>query len=360
MEEIRNHFPVLSSTTYLDTPANGLIPKPIMDWRREHDLELLNNPVIFRAHHQENLNSAKETIARFFSTSSNTIALIPNFSFGINAVLEGIPEGQKILLLKNDYPSVNWPVETRDFNVCYAEIDENLEKNIEAAFEKHKPEIFIFSIVQWLTGIKISFEFLKQLKDHYPNILLIADGTQYLGTEHFHFNESPIDILAASGYKWLTAGYGNGILFIKETAQHRIFPQVIGFNSAATFESLPNDTAFMKHFEPGHQDTLNYGSLEQGILFQENYGKHFLYKHIASLAKIAKDNFSEMGLLHTNMLRRKDHSSIFNLQCSKDDYKIIRENNIVCSLRGNGIRVGFHYYNNEADLDILLQVLRKK
>ena len=87
MEEIRKHFPALTSTTYLDTPANGLIPKPIMDWRREHDLELLNNPVIFRAHHQENINSTKETIARFFGASSNSIALIPNFSFGINSVI---------------------------------------------------------------------------------------------------------------------------------------------------------------------------------------------------------------------------------------------------------------------------------
>ena len=60
----------------------------------------------------------------------------------MNMILDGLPKGQKILLLKGDYPSVNWPTESRDFELCYAEIDENLEKNIEAAAEEHQPDIF--------------------------------------------------------------------------------------------------------------------------------------------------------------------------------------------------------------------------
>ena len=274
-------------------------------------------------------------------------------------VLDGLPEGQKIVLLKNDYPSVNWPVETRDFDVCYAEIDENLERNIEEAVVKHRPEVFMFSMVQWLNGVKIDFEFLRKLKSYHPNLLLLADGTQYLGTEDFNFAESAIDVMAASTYKWLTAGYGNGFLMIKEAARNRIFPKTIGFNSAERFESEATETAYMKHFEPGHLDTLNYGSLEQSILFVKSLGKERLYENIKSLSSKAKLRFAEKGLLKNEILLRENHSSIFNLKGDEVMFQKLKENNIIASLRGGGIRVGFHYYNNEDDLEKLLEVLSR-
>lgn len=358
MEDLRIHFPALTSCTYLNTASNGIIPKPVFEWRREHDLDLLNQASVFRVQHKTHIERIREKVAQFFDASKIEVALIPNFSFGINTVLEGLSKGQKVLMLKNDYPSVNWPVETRDFNVCYAEINENLEQNIEGAVAKHKPEVFMFSIVQWLNGVKIDFEFLKQLKDKHPNLLLIADGTQYLGTENFSFSESPIDVLGASCYKWLTAGYGNGFIMVKEAARKKIFPKTIGFNSADSFESAATDTTFMKHFEPGHQDTLNYGSLEQAMLFVENLGKDELYHHIKTLSQKAKESFVALGLLSNNTLLRKEHSSIFNLKGENELFQKLRENNIICSPRGGGIRVSFHYYNTEEDLERLLEILK--
>ncbi len=355
MEDLRKHFPALESCTYLNTASNGVIPKPVIEWRRQHDLDLMNHASVFRDKHKIHIEEIRETVSGFFGASANETALIPNFSFGMNTVLEGLKKGQEILLLKNDYPSINWPVETRDFEVCYAEIDENLEQNIEQAVTTHKPDVFMFSIVQWLNGIKIEFEFLKQLKNHHPNLLLIADGTQYLGTENFNFADNVIDVLGASAYKWLTAGYGNGFMMVKEAARDRIFPKTIGFNSAERFESKATETAFMKYFEPGHQDTLNYGSLQQAMFFQEKLGRDNLYAKIESLSTKAKERFAEMGLLKNDTLLREKHSSIFNLKGDTVLFEKLKKNNIICSPRGGGIRVSFHYYNTEEELDKLVE-----
>ncbi len=318
----------------------------------------MNQASIFRDKHKQHLESIRGTVSSFFNATAAETALVPNISFALNTILEGLPKGQKILLLKNDYPSVNWPVETRDFNFCYAQIDENLEENIEAAVAKYKPDVFMFSIVQWLNGIKIDFEFLKQLKSYHPNLLMIADGTQYLGSENFNFAENGIDVVGASAYKWLNAGYGNGYIMVKEAARERIFPKTIGFNSAERFESLAMETTFMKHFEPGHQDTLNYGSLEQAILFQQTRGTSNLYGKIASLYKKAKDAFAELGLLKDDTLHREKHSSIFNLKGDKQQFQKLAANNVICSLRGGGIRVSFHYYNTDEDLEKLLDLMK--
>lgn len=359
MEEIRRCFPALASCTYLNTAANGLVPSPVIEWRRQHDMDLIEHASSFREQAKERLDLIRNTIARFSGASPNETALVPNFSLGINMILEGLPEGQKILLLKDDYPSVTWPVETRDFNVCYAEIDENLEENIEAAIAKHRPDVFIFSIVQWLSGIKIDLEFIKRLKRLHPDLLLIGDGTQYLGTENFNFHESGIDVLATSGYKWLTSGFGNGFIIVKEEAQKHIFPRAIGFNSAESFSSDATDTHFMKHFEPGHLDTLNFGSLKQSILFFESMGKEKIYNKISILSAAAKSQFSELGLLSGSTILRRAHSSIYNLKGDKAMFERLKTNNIICSPRGGGIRVSFHYYNSMADLEHLVEILSK-
>lgn len=358
MEQIKNHFPALNNCTYLNTAANGLVPKPVFDWRRQHDLDLMNNACNFRQNHKEHIEHSRSVVSQFIGASELETALIPNFSFGINSILEGLPKGQKVLLLNNDYPSINWPVEMRDFDVCYADIDENLEENIQEAVNRHRPDVFMFSIVQWLSGIKISLEFLKQLKSYHPNLLLIGDGTQYIGTENFNLAENAIDVLGSSGYKWLNAGFGNGFVAVKTSARERIFLQTIGFNSAETFESSALETAFMKHFEPGHQDTLNYGSLAQAIQFTEKLGREKLYKNTAFLSAMAKEKFAERGLLTNSTLLRENHSSIFNLKGDSDMFKKLSKNNIMCSPRGGGIRVSFHYYNTEEDLNKLLDILK--
>jgi selenocysteine lyase/cysteine desulfurase len=354
MQEFASQFPVLSNYTYLNTASCGLLSESLVAWRREEDNSLLHGGSIYRDTHKPRIESIRKTVASFFKAGEHEVALIPNFSFGLNTLLEGIPKGQKVLLLEKDYPSINWSVERHGFELCYATIDENLEQNIERAVAEHRPDIFAFSIVQYLNGIKIDFEFLRKLKAYNPKLLLIADGTQYFGTEPFSFAESPIDIVGCSAYKWLLAGYGNGFLMIKEAAQAHISPKTIGFNSADASFGKKDDIPFMKFFEPGHQDTLNYGSLEQSIqyLIASDFSK--ISEKIKRLSALAKDRFAEKGLLDDATLKRQNHSNIFNLGSDEQTFQKLKENKVICSLRGHGIRVGFHFYNSEDDLAKLI------
>lgn len=358
MEDLRKEYPVLQTHTYLNTASCGLLSNSLVVWRREEDRKLLEGGSVYRDTHRPRLQHVKQTIGRFFSALEDEIALIPNFSFGMNTVIEGLSRGKKILMLEKDYPSVNWPIEGRGFKTCYAAVDEHLEDNISRAIAQHQPDVFAFSMVQFTSGIKIDFEFLKQLKAYHPNLLLIADGTQYLGTENFSFAESPIDVVAASTYKWMLAGYGNALLMIKRAAQEHIFPNTIGFNSAEAVFSRKDEVALVKRFEPGHQDTLNYGSLEQSILNFERIGMQHISEKITQLSNFANISFAERGLLDEAVIRRTNHSNIFNIKGDAELFNKLAEHHIVCSQRGNGIRVSFHFYNTQDDVAKLLEVIQ--
>jgi len=357
MEELKSDFPVLHKYTYLNTASSGLISKSLVNWRHNHDMQFLTDASVFRDQHKNHIESIRSKVAHFCGAQTNEVSLVPNFSFGLNTLIEGIPEGQKVLLLDKDYPSINWAFENRDFNVCYAEINVDLEKNIEVAVAENQPDIFAFSLVQYLDGTKIDFEFLKKLKAYHPNLLLIADGTQYLGTENFNFSESALDVLGCSAYKWLLSGYGNGFLMVKESIQNQIFPSTIGFNSADGIYSKQDDLPFVKRFEPGHQDTLNYGSLEQSLLFLEKTGMDFISETNRKLSNYAKNRFAALGLLDQYIVDRKEHSTIFNIKGDDALFQKLKNNNIVCSQRGDGIRISFHFYNTEEELDRLCRFL---
>ena len=358
MEEIKKAFPVLEKYTYLNTAASGILSENLMEWRRKHDLLFLNEGSVFRNNHGNLLADVRKKTADFINAEISEIALVPNFSFGFNVFLESLAPQSKFLLLKEDYPSLNWPIEHRGFETYYAEIDENLETNIEAAIAKQNPNVFAFSVIQYLSGIKIDLEFLKKLKKKYPKILFVADATQYLGTEAFDFAQSAIDVLGASTYKWMLAGYGNGIFAVKKSCWNILKPKTIGYNSANAMTDTSSDVTFIKHFEPGHQDTLNFGSLGQSIDFIQKVGMDKISEKIKDISAKAKKEFEALGLLKTSVVNRKNHSSIFNIKGNDGLFQKLIDANIICSQRGNGIRISFHFYNTENDLERLIEVIK--
>ena len=347
MTEFRKEFPVLDRYTYLNTASCGLISQSLVTWRQQHDIDLLDGGSVFRDLHKPHIESIRASVARFFKTSENEVALIPNFSFGFNTLLDGLPRNSKVLLLKTDYPSINWAVENRDFDICYAEIDAHLEQNIEAAILEHQPDVFAFSLVQYISGIKIDLEFIKRLKAYHQNLFFVADGTQFLGTSNFNFSESGLDALGASAYKWMLSGYGNGLFMVREEAQKKLFPKTIGFNSSDAMFSKRDDILFVKRFEPGHQDTLNYGSLQKSIEMLEKIGMNVIEQRVGFFASEAKKRFMELDLLDAAVVNREEHSNIFNIKSENGLFKKLKESNIICSMRGKGIRVSFHFYNTE-------------
>ncbi|MGA9326692.1 MAG: aminotransferase class V-fold PLP-dependent enzyme [Salegentibacter sp.] len=357
MDKLRKGFPILEQYTYLNTAASGLLPEKVWEYRQEHDLDFLISASILKEKQGEVLTEVRETVGEFFGCAPNRVALVPNFSYGFNTILEAIEKPKKALLLKNDYPSINWAVESRDFKVVYAEINEHLEENILRALREHKPELFAFSIVQYINGVKLTKEFLTNLKKEFPDVIFIADGTQYFGTENFNFDETGLDVVVSSTYKWLNAGYGNGFILFNENVQDKIIGKCLGFNSLQG-KYKAHEGNFIGKFEPGHQDTLNYGSLTHALRLINHLGIDQIEAQITELKDYARSEFEKMGLLEEMVVKREEHSSIFNIKGDEKLYQRLRSRNIITSRRGEGIRVSFHYFNTLKEVDILLKALR--
>ena len=359
MENTRKHFPVLSQYIYANTASSGLLSEKLMDWRQEHDLDyLIGGSNMKTKAMQKDIPKVRKTVGDFFGAAAENTALTPNFSLGLNILLEGLGREHRVLLVKNDYPSVNWPFERRDFKISYAALDANLENNILEKVKTEDISLLALSLVHWISGIKIDLDFLKNLKRQYPNLIIIADGTQFCGTTDFNFQDSGIDILGASGYKWLLGGYGNGFFLFKDDIKNSFSLDTTGFNAAETNLNGRDDIRFAKQLEPGHLDTLNFGSLKFSLEYLQGLGKDAIENQLKILSAKAKKEFTELGLLEDAVTARKTHSTIFNIKGDDALFQRLTQNKVLCSQRGDGIRFSFHFYNTEQDIDAIVKILK--
>ncbi|ARS39979.1 hypothetical protein CA265_10090 [Sphingobacteriaceae bacterium GW460-11-11-14-LB5] len=349
-------FPILKEYTYLNTANSGILSTNLAAWRTQHDEAFIAGGSIFRMENLPVITDLRNNIAKLFGSKPDNTYLVQNFSVGFNILLSGLDKSHRFLLLEEEYPSVSYPVISMGFDYHSITIDEKLEENIINAIEKFKPTILAFSMVQYISGLRMDDDFIRKLKNTYPDLLLVGDGTQFLGTTAYDFEKTGLDALIGSGYKWLLAGYGNGYAFLSDQMKDAVFTK----NKLAQLPTAP----FLKGkdhlsmcFEPGHLDTLNFGTLNESLNYLSSFGFDWIEKTTQTLCNRARLELNSRGLIPDWTLDRKYQSTIMSMPLDQKTVDKLAAAKILCSPRGAGTRISFHYYNTEEDLNHLLQVL---
>ncbi|QBQ42517.1 aminotransferase class V-fold PLP-dependent enzyme [Sphingobacterium psychroaquaticum] len=352
----KTHFDIPDHLIYINTPGNGLMPRSHYHWRSEREASFFAPEGNLRDLQPQFIQHVRQDIAACFGTDSKRVYCTPNFSFGFNVLLEGLPKNSRFLIIEGDYPSLNYPIISRGFAYQTVEISERIEEDLWHKIETDAPDVLAISMVQYISGLKIDLSFIKKLKAAFPNLLIIGDGTQFIGTEPFDFDSSGFDAVGTSGYKWLMAGFGNGFIMLSSAMEDTIYQD-------AKKKQRPQETMWINktilhtYFEPGHQDTLSHGTLQQSLLFLQRLGLQHVKTHLDPLRAHAYGLFKERQLLLPIAANRDIKSSIINLQINPDLYPKLIEKGVCCFPRGTGIRIGLHLYNDTTDIDRLIHIV---
>lgn len=355
---IKSIFPQTQNKIYLNTPACGLISKKVKD-QKIHDIQLFFDVGSGLMNHEDDIvYQTKHKIAGIFNAEIDKIGITPNFSLAFNSILDAMDYSATFLCLDEEYPSVVLPIQKRGFQYKSIPITAEIEKDICQNLRKHKPDVLALSKTQYLSGIHLETSFFQELKKDFPELKILVDATQYLGVEKFDFKNSGIDLLISSGYKWLNAGLGIAVVMMSDALYDVLDSKQVGSNSIKDKAKLSlKPTGFL---EPGHYDLLPVKSLQTALdVHYDDIGMAWISPHLKKLSEQAFEAFKSRNLIHENVSKRKQHSSIFNLNISQDKFQDFEEANIILSKRGQGLRIGFHYHNTIDDLNHFLDVLKK-
>ena len=107
----------------------------------------------------------------------------------------------------------------------------------------------------------------------------------------------------------------------------------------------------------GHLDTLSFGSLCFSLNNLSKYGIKKIENKINILSTYGRNRFEEKNLLSDKIERREKHSNIFNIKADDIIHNKLLKHKIICSKRGDGLRLSFNFYNTKDEIDFLISKL---
>lgn len=350
-----------NKVTYLNTAAMGLVsPESVAAAQKFQEGTLTNPFQTFIDWMGEGLPNLREKVAQLIHGHPNQIAFTPNFSYSIQGVAENLrPKVNKVLLYKDDYPSLNMPFELGEFKVHYVENKDGFFISIDEIKEiakREEIEVIALSHVQYLTGFTLDIEILGEFCKE-EGIVLILDTTQSLAAVELNFDLLPVDVMISSSYKWLNGGPGSAILAVKNSFMREFPPCSAGFGSTTQKDGCLNYEPSIKSYEPGHLNSLGLLQLEKGVEKRLKDSVEKVVKYNKSLLKRLASGLENTTYEVCGGSGVENLSTILCFAADQGVHDKLTQNRISVTWRKGLIRVSPHFYNTKEDIDRLLAVL---
>lgn len=357
--QIRANYQLPNQKVFFESPYFGAMSDATVETQIECLKSLQSNgSTMYDITMQKAAEIRKMTLA-LTNASNHQVALIPDVSTAMNHLAEMLVD-KKVLLLSEDFPSVTTPWVARNCTISWVEregYDYPLDK-IEQRL-KGGAEVLAMSWVMYNSGLKLDLKALSEMCQQH-GVTLIVDATQGLGANDLDLSEIAIDVLLATGYKWLLAGYGTGVAIASKNFEEKHTFQMAGqsaiLDGTKGVNNLSNYVSGIRRFELGHVKTQQVFALHQSFKELTEIGFVNIQERTKTLhALLIKD----LAAINVEVLTPNPRSAnILMIAGNEQRVKDLREANIAFTYRHGLIRLGVYFYNNEKDIQRLILALK--
>ncbi len=366
-------FPWTAATTYLNNASIGPLPE-----RTRQALEAFNArrtaPHLLPERELTALQAAaRAAAAALVGAAPDEIALVPNTSVGLNVAARALPlePGETVLVSDREFPANVYPwLALKDRGVA-AEIcpvtAEGWPDEARLLERLRDPAVRVLAVsqVQFSSGYRADLDRLSAAC-RANGTFLVVDAIQGLGHCPLDVRDTPVDVLATGGQKWLLSPWGSGFVYVRRDLIERMTPAHVGwmsFEGTDDFTSLLDyaDTlrADARRFEVGTvatQDvmamTVSLGLLaELGVEAIETYTRALADPLLAwadrRCVRVAspRDGHHRCGIV---CLAPDD---------AREAHRRLKAAGVVCAFREGAIRLSPHAYNTMDEMEKVVEVL---
>jgi selenocysteine lyase/cysteine desulfurase len=366
-------FPWTSEAVYLNNASTGPIPERT---RRALDEFNRRRGAPFRLPDRDleaMLSAARDAAARLIGASPGEVALATNTSHGLNLAATALPvaRGDIVLVSNREFPANVYPwllLRRRGVEVelapCAATGWPDEDYLVERLGDP-RVRVLAVSLVQFATGYRVDLARLGAAA-RANGAYLVVDAIQGVGNAPLNLAETPVDILACGGQKWLLSPWGSGFAYVRRGLVTALEPAVAGWMA---FEGT-DDFARLTEYDPTFRSDARRFEMVT-LPFQDFYGM------TASLGLLAETGVAAIAAhieaLHEPVLRWADargvrvvsprdavHRSAILSVAPRDPvagYRALKAAGVVCSLREGALRLSPHLYNTVEEMERVVAVL---
>lgn len=374
-DALRDSMPIANRWAYFDHAAVAPLPAPAAQTLSEWCQQALHDGDTAWPDWNRQVQTTRRTAAAMVGADPRLVALVPSTTAGVSLVAEGFPwkPGDNMVTLENEFPTNLYPwmnleskgVETR--RVPFRRHGDPID-DVLAACDDHT-RIVSLSWVGYASGYRLNVAKAVEAV-HARGAYFMLDAIQGLGVFPLHVGDIPIDFLAADGHKWMLGPEGAGIFYLRGEHLDLLRPTGVGWNSVAhCFDFGKIDLAFKDsaaRFEGGSLNMAGFLALGSSLELLQRCGltPHAspIAERISQLTTHACDQLRAIGAEIMSSRDNDTWSGIVSFQLGNQDLMAARkrclEAGVVLSLRDGCLRISPHAYNNEEEVDQLIDALR--
>lgn len=370
----QQEFPVVKEKAFLAHAAVCALPQRVATAMQDYATRCTQGDQESMV--PENLISdTRKRAAQLIHAKPEEIALVGPTSLALSLIANGLNfrKHDNVLVYFDDYPSNVYPwmtladrgVEVRYLNI--RELGRLRVSDIMGQVDEQTKMVAIASC-HFLTGWRVELEELgRQLRS--KKILFCVDGIQTLGA--FPTTVEYIDFLAADAHKWLLGPCSAGIMYVRKELQDRLMPTIYGWHNVRNPNFVAQEQMVFRNdarrYEAGTNNLIGIAGLNAALKLieetgVENIGRELLRKRSYLVPKLKDKGYT---VLYADAAPQNS-SGIVTFHKPDTDLAALQKTaadaGVQISLRTDRqgkqyLRVSPHFYNTDAELDRLLEVL---
>ncbi|WP_164103138.1 aminotransferase class V-fold PLP-dependent enzyme [Candidatus Laterigemmans baculatus] len=371
----RRQMPIIQRWAYFDHAAVAPLPAPAAAALVDFAQAASEQGDTVWPEWSANLGRLRSGIATWLHASPDEIALVPNTTFGINIVAEGLRwrEGDNVVIPGGEFPSNHFPwqnqerrgVELRVVPSPGGRVDlDGIRRAIDG-----RTRIVAASWVGYASGYRLPLEQLCELT-HEAGALFFLDAIQGLGVFPLDLSATPVDFLAADGHKWMLGPEGAGVAFIRHAHLDQLDCTAVGWHSVVGGHAFDASQFQLRdaasRYEGGSMNMAGLIAMHESLkLFWEvgsQHGAEAIGERILTLHAHAREALQRNGASLISDWPEANRSGIVTFQTRGPDPADVRnrlaEAGIAVSCRGGGIRASIHAYNTTEEIDRMAEAIR--
>lgn len=369
-QALRAQMPVARRWAYFDHAAVAPLSGPAHDTLCAWAADNAENGDAHWPTWSRRVEQVRRQGATLIGADDDEIALVRNTTEGINLVAEGYPwqAGDNVVCFADEFPSNRIPwqnlagrgVECR--LVAADGTDDDLDRLLSACDARTR--IVSVSWVGYASGRRWDVPRLAQAV-HDRGALLFLDAIQGLGVFPIDADAEGVDFLAADGHKWLLGPEGAGFAFVRREHLDRLRPKGLGWNSVVDGHDFTRTEWKVKpsasRWEGGTMNTGGHLALGASLALLAMHDQQTIADRVLAVSEKLCEALRGAGATVFSDRRPAAASGIVSFELPGRNPMAVRRElldaGIVVSCRAGKLRASPHAYNNDDDIDQLIEAL---
>jgi len=363
--DIRKQFPVTERVAYLNTAAAGPLSRQVAEAGSEYYLQMMDEGDRRWDEWLEKREAVRRKVAAFINAEPDEIGLTTNTSSGMNLIVDALEHRGEVISCDLEFPVSTLPWMHRRIPVHLVKNHSGeLDLNNVAAAATDKTGVISLSHVQFSNGLRSDLEALGRSKGRHA---LVVNASQSAGVFALDVKRMRIDALCATGHKWMLSGYGSGFVYLSRELQAESKAHAIGWLSVQEPYAMKNDEIVMRYdasarAELGCPHFAGIFALGASVDLMTRLGVEEIEQRALSLNRYLTTRLQEKGWTVLSPLRDEKFRSAETLVACDEPARMttqLAQRGVIVTEKPQGIRVATDFFNDEADVDRLIEGLGK-